>query len=93
MAGFFKSLKRGVQAVAASHNIHTYELQGKVIICPHCNANEFDEGSALLNTAGLTFLNLDWANRSATVLACRKCGQVQWFLQKPEKTEAKQAEA
>jgi predicted nucleic-acid-binding Zn-ribbon protein len=89
MAGFFKTLKRASKAIAASKNIHTYQLQGKIITCPHCKAHEFDEGSALLNTAGMTFISLDWANRSATVLACKSCGQVQWFLQKPEKTEPK----
>ena len=41
---------------------------------------EFDERSAQLNTMGLTFLDLDWANRSATVLVCKVCGHLEWFL-------------
>jgi predicted nucleic-acid-binding Zn-ribbon protein len=90
MANFFKTLKRAANAIAASRDVHTYKLQGKAISCPHCRAQEFDEGSALLNTAGMTFLNLDWANRSAIILACKSCGHVQWFLQKPEKTEPNQ---
>jgi len=91
MAGFFsrfgRAARMAAKAIATSRNIHNYQLQGKVITCPHCQSEEFDEGSALLNTAGMTFINLDWANRSASILACRRCGQVQWFLQKPEKKE------
>jgi len=89
MAGFFskftRAAKAAAKAVAASGQIHTYQLQGSIILCPHCKNDQFDEASALLNTAGMTFLKLDWANRSASVLACKRCGQVQWFLQQPEK--------
>lgn len=35
-------------------------------------------------TAGLSFLNLDWANRSAATLACTNCGLIEWFLADPE---------
>ena len=89
MPGFFdkftRAAKMAAKAVAASKQIHSYQLQGSVITCPHCQNDQFDEGSALLNTAGMTFMNLDWANRSASILACKRCGQVQWFLQQPVK--------
>ena len=35
-------------------------------------------------TAGLTFFNLDWANRSAATLTCTSCGRIEWFLADPE---------
>ncbi|WP_242833119.1 hypothetical protein [Desulfosporosinus acidiphilus] len=38
-----------------------------------------------MNTAGATFLNLDWLNKSATILICTKCGYIQWFAESPEK--------
>jgi predicted nucleic-acid-binding Zn-ribbon protein len=85
MAGLFSRFKRAAKVVAAARQIHSYKLQGQAIICPHCKNNEFDEGSALLNTAGMTFLSLDWANRSAYILACKRCGHIQWFMQQPEK--------
>ena len=37
-----------------------------------------------LGAFGLTFLNLDWANRSAATLACVGCGRLEWFLADPE---------
>jgi hypothetical protein len=46
---------------------------------------ELDHGPAQLNTAGMTLLNLDWANRSATILACERCGRIEWFLQPPDR--------
>jgi len=89
MAGFFnkftRAAKMAAKAVAASKQIHSYQLQENIVTCPHCKNDQFDEGSALLNTAGMTFLNLDWANRSASILACKRCGQVLWFLQQPVK--------
>jgi hypothetical protein len=32
----------------------------------------------------MTFLNLDWANRSAATLTCTACGRIEWFLADPE---------
>lgn len=33
-----------------------------------------------MNTPGLTFFDLDWANRTARNLVCEDCGHVLWFL-------------
>lgn len=62
---------------------HTYSANGKEITCPQCQGKQFVQGSALLNTPGMTFLGLDWANKSATVLICAQCSHIQWFLQQP----------
>ena len=64
-----------------------YELKGKQVVCPHCGHDEFAKGHAKLNTAGMTFLNMDWANRSATYLACAECGRMEWFLQAPRQVD------
>jgi hypothetical protein len=37
-----------------------------------------------LNTPGMTFFGLDWANRAASVLACTRCSHLEWYLQEPE---------
>ena len=62
-----------------------YSLMAKPIVCPHCNAAEFTAGEAQLNTAVATLLNLDRTNRSATILTCASCGQIQWFAQEPSR--------
>ncbi|MDD1750519.1 MAG: hypothetical protein LUO89_11670 [Methanothrix sp.] len=66
------------------HTTGKFRVQRKVIRCPLCAHNEFDQGTALLNTPGMTFFGLDWANRTATVLCCRRCGRIEWFLRQPE---------
>jgi len=83
MANFFEALKRGLGAAADAVGPKRYELEGKPIRCLHCGQDRFAEGRAQLNTAGMTFLNLDWANRSATTLTCAECGRLEWFLQEP----------
>lgn len=72
--GFMESFNRGLSGEGE------YERAGRRVTCSHCGGTEFDESRAQLNTAGLTFLDLDWANRNATVLVCRQCGHIEWFL-------------
>lgn len=72
--GFLESFNRGLAGD------DQYEIAGHIVTCSHCGGEEFDERSAQLNTAGLSFLDLDWANRSATVLVCKHCGHLEWFL-------------
>jgi hypothetical protein len=35
----------------------------------------------------MTFLRLEWANRSATTLTCTQCSHIAWFLEHPEEVE------
>ena len=72
--GFFESFNRGLEGNC------TYQRAGRTATCSHCGCQEFEEREGLVNTTGLTFLDLDWANRSATVLVCRNCGHLEWFL-------------
>ena len=59
---------------------HKYRsLIDKDIECPHCKNDTFYQGTALLNTRGMTFLGLDWLNDSTNTLICIKCGNVQFF--------------
>lgn len=62
-----------------------YELAGKPITCPHCQNDIFEAGDAQLNTSTMSFFNLDWLNKSVTVLVCTACGQIQWFSKRPDK--------
>lgn len=84
MSDFMERVKRGAKAFKESFGPKRYIAAGIEIICPHCKNNVFKEGAAQLNTAGATFLNLDWLNKSATVLICTKCGLIQWFNEQPD---------
>jgi hypothetical protein len=45
-----------------------------------CGYNKFYIRKTLLNTPGMTFMNLDWANKSAINHVCGHCGHILWFL-------------
>ena len=58
----------------------TVEVLDRTLQCVVCQHGEFHKRSAQLNTAGLTFLDLDWANRSADLYVCARCGYIHWFV-------------
>lgn len=82
--GLFGKNKNLFDSTAVVHYTNTYRIRGMDISCPYCSHNVFDQGRALLNTPGMTFFGLDWANRAATILVCRECGHIEWFLKEPE---------
>ncbi len=59
----------------------SYERAGKPVACSHCGGTGFEKSSALLNSRGLTFLDLDWANAEADLFICKRCGHIEWFAQ------------
>lgn len=54
-------------------------IHGHALKCHHCEGHTFVESRAQLNTAGMTLLGLDFANKEAFTYACRTCGFVHWF--------------
>ena len=64
-----------------------FSLNGKGIHCPHCDGTEFIAGEAQLNTALATLIDLDWVNKSAAILTCTACGQIQWYATEPMRTD------
>ena len=84
MGRFFRAVKAGFQSMGEAPEGEQYAVAGKGVKCGHCSGDRFVEGRALLNTAGMSFMNLDWANRSAATLACTACGHIEWFLSDPE---------
>ena len=48
--------------------------------CKHCGSGGFTHCRSQLNTAAMTFFNLDWLNASADVYVCENCGYLHWFL-------------
>ena len=84
MGRFFRAVRRSVEAMGEAPAGEQYQVAGKAVRCGHCSGDRFVEGRALLNTAGMSFFNLDWANRSAATLTCTSCGHIEWFLADPE---------
>ncbi|MFI5763176.1 hypothetical protein [Streptomyces sp. NPDC051563] len=48
--------------------------------CLICQSDEFREREVKLNSFGLEFLKLAWADESATGLICWNCGYVHLFV-------------
>lgn len=78
-----KDLGREPKDADDDSDLGQYSLEGKSVLCPHCNGAQFKAGEAQLNTAFATLLNLDWTNKSTTILICASCGQIQWFEKQP----------
>ena len=81
--GIWEGMKRGAKALVQGPGPQRYAAAGQPIRCTHCRHASFIAGSALMNTVGMTFLNLDWANKTATTLMCDGCGLVHWFVEPP----------
>jgi len=55
-------------------------IKGRALECYHCGSHHFDRREAQLHTAGMTFLKLEWLNKTAEVFVCVQCGRLEWFL-------------
>jgi hypothetical protein len=53
---------------------------GAALACLVCGGGDFTRREIKLNTTGMAFLDLDWANRSGEGAICRACGYVHTFL-------------
>ena len=53
---------------------------GAALACVVCGGRDFAYREIKLNTTGMTFMDLDWANRSRAGAICRACGYVHTFL-------------
>jgi hypothetical protein len=56
------------------------EVRGVRLKCADCGGSAFTKRRRQLNTAFITFLDLDWPNRSADIFVCSDCGRLEWFL-------------
>ena len=62
-------------------------VAGGEVTCPQCQNKTFHEGKAQLNTAAMSLINLDWANKSATTLVCSHCTFISWFVDSPTRLD------
>jgi hypothetical protein len=52
------------------------------ITCQVCGSDLFRERAVLLNSVGLEFFKMAWADETATGLICWDCGYVHLFVNK-----------
>ncbi|MEU8034720.1 hypothetical protein AB0C13_40335, partial [Streptomyces sp. NPDC049099] len=55
-------------------------LGGVWIKCNFCQGDLFRDREVKLNSSGMEFMSLGWANESATGLICWNCGYVHLFV-------------
>jgi hypothetical protein len=55
-------------------------IAGRPLHCPVCGHGQFWKRWTLMNTPGLTFFGVEWANKQAENFVCASCGHVLWFL-------------
>ncbi|SKA90397.1 hypothetical protein [Sporosarcina newyorkensis] len=61
-----------------------YRAGNTHLVCPCCQNDKFDKDYRQLNTKGATLFGLEWENRDATILICRQCSYISWFMKEPE---------
>jgi len=61
-----------------------YSAGGMPISCPCCQNNTFKLDFRQLNTSGMSLFGLDWANKSAAILICKRCTHISWFMSEPD---------
>jgi transcription elongation factor Elf1 len=88
MGRFLRAFRVGVASFKEGMGPSAYQIAGRTVHCPHCAHEKFVLGRALLNSAGATFLNLDWADPAAATLVCAECGRIEWFAQEPERVSS-----
>jgi C4-type Zn-finger protein len=57
-----------------------YEIKGKRLTCTVCGNDHFYARETLMNTPGMTFFGVEWANRAAQNFICDRCGYIMWFM-------------
>jgi len=83
--GFWRRVKRGLEAARESVGPGSYACLGTKLACPVCAHEVFAEGSVLLNTVRMALLEATWADKRATTLRCIRCSHILWFAQKVER--------
>jgi hypothetical protein len=65
--------------VARSANLVTIGSGRLPLHCLICRGQLFTSREIKLNTSGMEFLGMEWANRSGTALICDRCSFVHTF--------------
>lgn len=63
--------------------VNAWVIRGRVISCSRCHGVTFFKKKIMMNTRGLTFLEMEWLNEEASVLICDNCTRIEWFAEEP----------
>lgn len=66
--------------MAKAKEFKTVLINNHQLICQICGHDRFWHRETLMNTPGMTFFGIEWANKSADNYICESCGYVHWFL-------------
>lgn len=66
--------------MARKKQVTSYFVKGHQLYCPICKHEQFWTRETLMNTPGMTFFGIEWANKSAQNYICNNCGHVLWFI-------------
>ncbi len=67
-------------ASLAKEEVSARSVDGHPLTCPVCDHDQFWKRQTLMNTPGMTFFGLDWANKQAVNYICAGCGYILWFM-------------
>ena len=81
MAGFIENFKQALNEESVGEH---YAVGDTRVTCRFCGNDSFQMSRVQLNTAGMTFRDIDFSDKRAWVLLCPECGSLQWFLKEPE---------
>ena len=56
-------------------------VKGQKLKCTVCGHDTFTPRKAQLNTRAASFMNIDWANKSAQCYTCSNCSHIEWFME------------
>jgi hypothetical protein len=87
MSNFFRAVRAGVRGFRSALGPGRFAAAGRVVRCTHCGGEEFSQTKALMNSTALSLADLDWLDRSATVLVCTSCSLIQWFGKAPTRLD------
>jgi hypothetical protein len=61
----------------------TVDIHNRPLECQFCRHDYFWVHDVQLHTPVASFVNMEFANRTATCAICAKCGYIHWFLPQP----------
>ena len=56
------------------------QVAGRMLRCLVCDHDRFTRREVSMNTAGMSLMGLDWANKKADGAICLQCGFVHAFM-------------
>ena len=80
--GFWTRLVR-FMVILVNDRGFEYEAGGKLISCGQCGNTRFDKSKAQLNTRDMAVWRLDYLDKTAKTLQCKRCGFILWFGKPP----------